>query len=231
VTAVTTPTQAEQERLTVQLWAGTERLFADILAHPFVAGLTSGALDRERFGFYVVQDAHYLRAYAKALAVLAARAPDPSTTSLFSTHAASAIAVEQALHEEFLHELGLADPQRQPPPTPTTVAYSSYLLATAYGGSFAEGLAAVLPCYWIYWEVGKTLVDPSSPNPLYSRWIETYGGEEFGEVVRPVLALTDRVGEDVPPAESLRMHAHFATTARYEWMFWDAAYRLESWPL
>ena len=224
-------TTATEEHLTDQLWAGSQHIYRQILVHPFLEGLTSGSLDGERFGFYVVQDAHYLRAYARALSVLAAHAPDTATTSMFSTHAANVIAVEQALHENFLQQLGLADPRRQAPPTPTTVAYTSYLLATTHGGSFAEGLAAVLPCYWIYWEVGKALASRSSPNPLYARWIQTYGGEEFGAIVRPVLALTERLGAGEAPSTRERMGEHFITAARYEWMFWDAAYRLETWPL
>ena len=67
---------------------------------------------------------------------------------------------------------------------PTSLAYTSYLLATARGGSYAEGVGAVLPCYWIYWEVGKELLRRGSPDPRYQRWIDIYSGEEFGEVVQ-----------------------------------------------
>lgn len=216
--------------LTTQLWAGCEGVFGAILDHPFLAGLATGELDRERFAHYVVQDAHYLRRYARALSTLAGRAPDEATTAMFAAHAANAIAVEQALHEGFLAELGLAA-DRLPGPAPTTVAYTSYLLAVTQGGSFAEGVAAVLPCYWIYWEVGKALLARSSPDPLYARWIATYGGEEFAAVVRPVLDLTDRLGDDVSALERARMAEHYATASRYEWMFWDAAHRMEVWPL
>lgn len=111
------------------------------------------------------------------------------------------------------------------------MAYTSYLLRVAYGGSFAEGVGAVLPCYWIYSEVGKALLDSGSPNELYERWIETYGGEEFAEVVREVLALTDRIGEDLGGAERESVRSHFVTTSRYEWMFWDMGYRKEGWPV
>jgi thiaminase/transcriptional activator TenA len=114
---------------------------------------------------------------------------------------------------------------------PTNRAYTSYLLATCYGGSFPEALAAVLPCYWIYWEVGKDLLERGSPDPLYSRWIDTYGGEEFGDIVAQVLALTDRVGAGVSNGERDRMREHFVTTSRYEWMFWDAGWRQETWPV
>jgi len=27
------------------------------------------------------------------------------------------------------------------------------------------------------------------------------------------------------------MHEAFATCTRYEWMFWDAAWRMEDWPV
>jgi thiaminase/transcriptional activator TenA len=27
------------------------------------------------------------------------------------------------------------------------------------------------------------------------------------------------------------MAEHYAMASRYEWMFWDAAYRMEGWPL
>jgi thiaminase/transcriptional activator TenA len=114
---------------------------------------------------------------------------------------------------------------------PTNLAYTSYLLAAVHGGSFPEALGAVLPCYWIYWEVGKALLEKGSPDPLYRRWIETYGGEDFAGVVRAVLSLTDEIGPDLSGPEEANVAERFRTTARYEWMFWDMGYRKESWPV
>ena len=141
-----------------RLWADIESIFAAILAHPFLTGLTDGGLDEAAFAQYVAQDVHYLRDYARALAIVGAKAPTLVDTAMFARHAAEVFDVELALHSTLLPELGL-DPSRlgAMPPTPTTLAYTSYLLATAYGGSFADGLAAVLPCYWIYAEVGAAL--------------------------------------------------------------------------
>lgn len=118
--------------------------------------------------------------------------------------------------------------------SPTTRAYTSYLLSTAYSGTFAEGLAAVLPCYWIYQiyqRVGAHLVHEGSPDSRYQIWIDTYAGEDFRRTVDEVLALADGVGQDLPGAEGWRTLEHFTTTARYEWMFWDAAWRKEAWPV
>jgi len=223
---------AHPTTLSRHLWDSIEDIYAAILEHPFVSGLTDGTLDREAFLFYVVQDAHYLRGYARALSVCAARAPREADIQMFAEHAAGAIAVERELHAGFFAGAGLDEATvAATEPAPTNLAYTSYLLATAHGGSFAEALGAVLPCYWIYWEVGKALAERGSPDPLYRRWIDTYGGEEFAAVVRAVLELTDRLGPELSDAETARMTARFRTTSRYEWMFWDMGLRREAWPV
>jgi thiaminase/transcriptional activator TenA len=220
------------ESFSAELWAGIEDIYARILEHPFLDGLCTGELDEAAFAFYVVQDAHYLREYARALSVCAARAPDEPSIAMFATHAAEAIAVERELHESFFVSLGISETDvAATPVAPTNLAYCSYLLSSAYGGSFAEALGAVLPCYWIYREVGVELLRRGSPQPLYARWIETYGGEEFGAVVQAVLDLCDRLGPTLSEADRAAAAARFAVTARYEWMFWEMGWRREQWPL
>jgi thiaminase (transcriptional activator TenA) len=215
-----------------RLWAAMQDLFTRILAHPFLAGLTDGSLPRAAFAHYVIQDAHYLVDYARALALVAAKAPDPQSVAMFAGHARGAIEVESSLHASLFRDLGLTEDEvRRTPVLPTTLAYTSFLLRSCHQGSFAEGLAAVLPCYWIYAEVGAALLARSSPDPLYARWIATYGGEEFGKLVADVLALVDRVGDAASGAEQASMRERVVTTSRYEWMFWDAGWRREVWPV
>ncbi len=219
-------------RLTEQLWSVTAPVYAAILAHPFLAGLGDGTLARQTFQFYVTQDAHYLRGFARALSLCAARAPAEPDIEMFANHAAGAIVVERALHESFFADFGVTSGQVAAAPlSPTTTAYVSHLLATCSQGSFAEALGAVLPCYWIYAEVGRELLATGSPDPLYQRWIDTYGGDEFAAVVQAVLDLTDRVGGELSAAERDRMTTAFVTSSRYEWLFWDAGWRQERWPV
>jgi thiaminase/transcriptional activator TenA len=215
-----------------ELWTAMAPIYDAILRHPFLAGLTDGSLPRERFRFYAVQDALYLREFARALSLAAARAPEDDWIVMFNEHAAGALRVERALHESFFKEFGLpAAEVAATPLAPTNLAYTSYLLAVAYGAPYHEALAALLPCYWIYWEVGKSLERTGSPDPLYSRWIATYASGEFGDVVRAVLAATDAVAGRLRPPEREAMRRHLIVTARYEWMFWDMGWRLESWPV
>jgi len=114
----------------------------------------------------VFQDALYLREYARALSPVGVRSPDEDALVMFDEHSTGAIIVERSLHEGFIKDLGVAqDAAEQAPPAPTTLAYTSYLLKTASLGDFPVALGAVLPCYWIYWEVGKALLEEGSPNP------------------------------------------------------------------
>ena len=223
---------SDDDSFSARLWESIGDIYRAILAHPFITGLTDGTLPAESFAFYVVQDALYLQDYARALAAVGSRAPTSEAMQMFARHAADAVAAELELHATLLGELGIS-PQdvKRAEQAPTNRGYTAYLLATAHAGSYAEGVSAVLPCYWIYWEVGKELLRLGSPDPRYQRWISTYAAPEYGAVVAAVIAEVDRIAPTVSGAERELMSRHFRTTSRYEWMFWEAGLRRESWPV
>ena len=217
---------------THELWRGIEPIYAAILRHPFLLGLTDGSLPRESFQFYAVQDALYLREFARALSLAGARASQDAWIIMFNEHAAGALRVERSLHESFFKDFGLTSADvATTPMAPTNLAYCSYLLAVAYGAPFHEAVAALLPCYWIYWEVGKVLERAGSRDPLYTRWIGTYASAEFGAVVQAVLDATNEIAGRLGADERRAMSRHFTTTSRYEWMFWNMGYTREGWPV
>ncbi len=203
-----------------------------VLIHPFLTGLSAGTLDPHVFAHFVLQDSHYLRDYAQALLVLGGRAPTAADGAMLARHASGAVEAELSLHAGLLDALGVAPGTTDATPVaPTTRAYTSYLLATVYRGDFVDGLAAVLPCYWIYAQVGRVLAERGSPDPVYQRWVDSYADPAFNAVVTEVLALVDRTGGGISPTQERSGRAHLLTTSRYEWMFWEAAYRQEAWPL
>ena len=178
------------------------------------------------------QDSLYLREYARCLALASAKAPTGSWCEMFAAHAQSALNVERSLHEAYFAAWGLAPEEVEAtPPTPTTLAYTSYLLRVAGTGTFEELIGAILPCYWIYWEVGKTLVATGSPNAVYQRWIDAYASEQFAAPSSGCSTRPNRSTADLPESRLALIRRHYLTASRYEWMFWDAAFRMEDWPV
>lgn len=217
---------------TDSLWASIETdLFPAILAHPFIQGLSSGELAEEAFRHYVRQDAAYLEAFGKGLALLAARAPASADFLMFCEHARNTLLVEEALHQAFLGGW----PDDPPPPAwnalaPNGLLYTSYLLRVALDRPYHEGVAAFLPCYWIYRRVGQHLVARGSPRDLYQRWIDTYAGEEFGQVVQEMLDCVNRIARPLTDSQKSEMRAHFRRTSQLEYLFWDMGFRQQQWP-
>lgn len=201
-----------------------------VLAHDFLQGLAAGTLPREAFGYFVIQDTLYLGEYARALALLATKAPSAAVGTL-ATHAGSAVAVELGLHPQLLQRAGL-DPAllHSTPKSPATTAYTSYLLSVCAQRPFHEGLAAVLPCYWIYQQVGAALAASGSSDPVYAQWIESYAAPDFARSVAEMLQIVDETARGLSPDRLADMAGHVETATRYEWMFWDAAVRDERWP-
>ena len=217
---------------TEAMWAEIGPIYEAIVALPFNRELAAGTLRRDRFLFYMIQDAHYLGAFARALAVTAAKAETPEAQVKLAGSAKDAILVERALHEGFFRDFGVT-PERfaATPPSPTCSGYGDFLLATAFQHPFAVAVAALLPCFQIYHEVGKRLHAVAAPANPYQRWIDTYQDEAFGDSVREVLAITDKAHEAASVAARQEMRAAYLKATRYEWMFWDSAYRLEAWPV
>jgi thiaminase/transcriptional activator TenA len=157
-------------------WASTAALRAAILHLPFNTELAAGTLAPERFRFYILQDAIYLGEYARVLAIAAAKAPDATTVQVFAGDAVQAIAVEQALHGRYLAEFGVTpEAAAAAEPSPDCLAYTSFLLATAHQQPWPVLVAAVLPCFWIYWDVASAIVRSEFNRPL-SIALSTEGG-------------------------------------------------------
>ena len=221
---------ASEPALTRQMWRSIEPVYAKTLEHPFLRGLTAGDLPRSKFSFYLIQDAHYLRAFGQTLNILASKAPREEWAIALGRHAGEALAAERALHESILAEFGVRpEAVRETRMAPSNYAYVNHLLATALHKPFAHGLAAVLPCYWIYREVGKELQKRGSREPAYQKWIDQYAADEYGATVGEVLAMMDAEGARLDAADRRETIDLFTTSARYEWMFWEMAWREERW--
>ena len=211
-------------------WQRTTTLRAAIHALPFNRDLAAGTLRADRFQFYIRQDATYLEQYARVLALAGARGPNGSILRLFAESALEAVAVEQALHGAYFRQFGI-DPAEPLEPSPDCLGYTSFLLATAYHDPWEVLVAALLPCFWLYWDVGTAIAREAAAGNPYQAWIDTYADEAFGNAVKAVIAATDAAAAGASDSVTQRMMTAFIRCSQYEWLFWDGAYQLRDWPV
>lgn len=214
-----------------EVWQRNLALYQKTLELPFNQELAKGTLKKDIFSHYVIQDAHYLLAYGRALAVCAAKAFEADDVIQFAEGAKLAIVVERSLHNDFMQDFNISKQQFET--TPLTLAchhYTSFLTSTAWSESYPVILASLLPCYWIYAEVGKNIVNHSVENNPYQAWIDTYSGDEFNDAVNKVIATIDRIAERCDADTIAKMHQAYTRGAQLEWLFWDSAYHQRQWP-
>ncbi|PPK92082.1 thiaminase/transcriptional activator TenA [Kineococcus xinjiangensis] len=223
-------------RFTDELWEATADLRAAIDDLEFLTQLGEGSLAPEAFRQYLEQDALYLAGYGKALAMLAVRAPETEAVAFWAGSARTTTVVEAALHEDLLTGGGLPPATSETPEhSPACLAYVSYLIAAAATEPYPVAAAAILPCYWVYAEVGSRLartakdVLAANRDHPYARWVATYDAEEFQEAVRTARDLVDAAALDASPKERAAMRRAFAIATRYELLFWKSAFDLEAW--
>ncbi|PPA70975.1 thiaminase II [Jeotgalibacillus proteolyticus] len=199
--------------------------------HPFVKGIGDGTLSLERFRFYVMQDAYYLTHFAKVQALGAVKATDLYTTNRLAVHAQGTYEAELGLHKNFSKLLGITDEEIENfEPAPTAYAYASHMYRAGQG-SLGDVIAGLLPCYWLYYEIGERLLQCSPEEPIYQEWIATYGGDWFRELVEEQIERLDELAERASEDDRKRWTQHFLISSQYEYAFWEMAYKLEQWPV
>jgi thiaminase/transcriptional activator TenA len=219
------------EKFSRQLQRRGDSIWRAIYRHRFLRELHAGTLSMERFTYFIFQDYLYLLDFAQVLCHGGAKSPNLETLEVFARHALIAVEVERHFHAGFGKTIGFSAKQLDHlPKGPITEAYTRHLQAVAGGGSLGEIVAAILPCYWIYGEVGRKLYKgrPGKPK-IYREWIETYASEEYWKPLREQIRLMDALGGSARQSAKKLMTSHFLLSSRYEYLFWDQAYNLEKW--
>jgi thiaminase/transcriptional activator TenA len=206
----------------------TDFILEEIKVHPFITMLIKGTLPKEVFQYYINQDSLYLAEYKKVLLLLSVKCTDPEDALFFLTSATGIIDVENELHHTFIDDGNFTNEA-----SPSCELYTSYLARIVNNHSIEEGLAAVLPCFTIYKEIGDYILAHQSnkkDNP-YQGWIDTYGGEDFENSVNKAVEITNRFAQNASDERLKEMELAFEKTSKLEWMFWESAYKKEEWKI
>ncbi|BAA79642.2 transcriptional activator TenA homolog [Aeropyrum pernix K1] len=208
-------------------------LWSLLPSHPFVKALYSGSLPLDKFRFYAVQDYNYLVGLVRSLSIAASKSWSFEVARLALSHASFLASTEMANYERLLGELGLSLSEvLREEPAPTNEAYVNFMIATCSTGTALECMVSLLPCYWSYREIAianERLLRENSVD-LYRRWASVYLSSEYGEAVEEYRRAVDRLWAEEGGVYS-RLKRIFRKATRYEYMFWDMAWRMEKWPV
>lgn len=224
-------TRLTPEQLRAEWWARIADVRACIDELPFIRGLADGTLGREPFLFYLAQDALYLREYARVLAEASRLAPTPQEQAFWAHSAEGALIGELELHASWLtagRNPGAA--MFDVTPAPATVAYLDHLRSVAFSGDYAELIAAVLPCFWLYTDLGQRLragafgdraQDPRHP---YASWLATYADPAFEDATEQAIALVVEAAAASSSDRGSRMLRAFEASSAHELAFFAAPF-------
>jgi thiaminase/transcriptional activator TenA len=211
-----------------------DHIWDAIYGHPFVTGIGDGSLPLEKFKFYICQDYVFLIDYGKVFALAATKPSDPDTMGRFALFLHETLNVEMSLHRSYANQFGISpEVLNRTKPSAATLAYTGYLLRAAHQGTLGELSAALLPCMWSYSDIGRRLADRGEPEGQqhYVEWIRMYASQEFADAAGWTKELTDKLAAQTGTEERVRMEEAFIISSKYEYMFWDMAYRMEEWPI
>jgi thiaminase (transcriptional activator TenA) len=231
----TSPARSAEPAFSDSLREQADRIWAGLHAHPFLGELTRGTLPLEKFRFFIEQDLLFLPAFARCMAMGAAKSASDAELEFFSRQLDGIISMEIPSNRRLLEQvrrMGAEDRSGSLGMAPANVAYTSFLLATAAAGGPLEITAAILPCSWSYVEIARGLKDELAGHPVYSDWVGFYLQDTEADLVLNMRETFDDMTREAALGERgrRRLAEIFMTSSRLEGMFWDMAYTLDQWP-
>jgi len=207
---------------TKKVWEASLPIYERIIAHPFIKELADGSLATEKFVRYIAQDEIYIKNYGEEMFLLADMMPNEQMREMFRAYAKEGMEAEGAMHNLLIERFGIDTAVEA---SVVTKGYMAHTRSHIESGSLALAMAAMLPCMWIYNEVGLYIWRHRNPNPNpYAEWVATYASADFTEGTKLILDLCDRIAQEATEEEREKMREAYLIAAEYEWAFWNWGY-------
>lgn len=217
-------------RFTDILRQETKESWEQSLNHPFVQGIVRGDLPLDTFKYYIIQDIYYLKHFGKVHAMAAAQSDDFQVTAMLTEKAKMTAEAELTVHREHAELLNITeDDMKHFKPAPTAYAYTSHLYRAALSGQTGQTIAAMLPCYWLYADIGKKNQRAKPGKTIYQNWINMYADDWFQTSTQEQIDLLDKIAEESSDQEKEKIKEQFVIAKEYELAFWEMAYTKEEW--
>ena len=201
--------------IALALWEANTDIAQKSLDHPFVRGIADGTLPPQRFARYMEQDAYFLESFARAYAMALAKCPDRDGFFAFKD-LLDGVLDELSLHEELAERHNF---NREPDPTPDTVAYMDFLMRVAAMGTVGDIVAAITPCMRLYAWLGQEVAPKLAEKSPYRDWVMTYSSPEFEGLATRLDELLDKYGKGLE-----HIGENYRRAMDFEYRFFDVAW-------
>ena len=208
-------------KLSEKAWELSSPIINAIKTHPFNQQLMSGILNRDIFTYYIEQDSLYLNDFSRCLAIIASKAPTAHIQHFLDFAKGALLAEQETVHYFFKQLFDIKETNKL---TLATLSYTSYLLRTCSMEPIEVAIAAVLPCFWVYREIGLFIAKSSGSNNPYAQWIEVYSSDDFNHSVEKAISIFDELGRHTSEVIQQKMLDAFYKSTCLEWHFWNDAY-------
>ncbi|CDZ75975.1 Thiaminase-2 [Legionella massiliensis] len=199
-------------------------VFSKIYTCRFNRKLYKGTLSKSVFRSYLEQDELYLSDYGKALNLVSSRLVNQRHAQIFRDFAKGTIQLEKDIHAKYLKKLApdsfFSTERRPKEKIPVIAEYTKHLLDNAEFAPIEEAVASLVPCFWIYKELGIQMdLSKCEPGHPYREWIATYADEQFRESTQTMMEIADELNVEIlcPDRRS--------SIARQFWLSVDFEYR------
>ncbi|MGN0032974.1 MAG: thiamine phosphate synthase [Candidatus Limimorpha sp.] len=203
-------------------WNAITMLINRIKQHPFIQEMATGSLPLQKFIKYLQQDRIYLENYSVEFFKLADMLPEGKMKDLFTKFAHDGMEAEETMHNNLMEKYGCLDA----PAMQGTIDYMRFTRQFIDSKDLTMSMAAMLPCMWVYNEVGKYIVsiEKNGQDNPYHEWISCYSSEMMDDGVKNTIALVNDLAEKVSPQRRAAMRNAFVTATEFEWRFWNQVY-------
>ncbi|AEM21364.1 putative transcription activator [Brachyspira intermedia PWS/A] len=208
------------------VWKRNQDLYNKIINTNFNKELMDGSLDKKKFAYYIEQDSLYLKYYSKALAIISSKIHNVDYALVFLKSSINSYIVEEEIvHKYFRDTFKFENTNKI---TTANLGYTSFLINTAHTEAFETAASSILPCFWIYNELGKYIkANAEVENNPYKKWIDTYADEEFSKATEYMIKILDNLYDNASDVVKEKMIAVFDIAFIWEYRFWNDAYNLD----
>ena len=217
-------------KLTTQMSAAVEDIWAEYYTHPFVKGIEDGTLDKEKFRYYIKQDYLYLIEYTKVFGIGIAKAKNTEVIKLFASYIQLLTDGEMDIHRGYMGRFGVTEAELADTPRALdNLSYTSYMLRVAYEEGEAEVLAAILSCAYSYEMIARNIVknNPDSVNhEFYGDWIKGYASDEYSKENVVLFEMLEKLTEHYTDEQKQHIVDIYVACSRYELAFWNLSWNM-----